>query len=57
MVVLIKEDETNDTVQDDQESINEPTIKEYVCSMIWKEMFEIFPTVCNNSLQQQSAQK
>ena len=43
MVVLIKEDETNDTVQDDQESINEPTIKEYV----WKEMFGIFPTVCN----------
>ena len=57
MVVLIKEGETNDTVEDDQESINEPTIKEYVCSMIWKEMFEIFPTVCNNSLQQQSAQK
>ena len=37
MVVPIKEDETNDAVEDDKSS-NEPTIKEYVRLMLWEEM-------------------
>ena len=47
MVLPIKEDETNDPVEDDQESINETTIKEYVCLMLQEDMSEIYPTVCN----------